>query len=405
MNPMTDELVTPEILNQVPLDGMGQMLVRNRDFGAGAEATEEYELAVPPAPLAEPLPSRAPSRSQRLSSDTLTAMSGARRSAVLLLALGVDTAVKVIPLLKDDEVEAVSVEIARMKNVPGEQVEAVLAEYRDLALAREYVTQGGPVLARQMLSSALGDDRAEEVLMKVEAAMEVSAFHLLHTVEPGRLVDLLQGEHPQTAALILSQLNPRKAGEIVGKLSPDVQGEIIFRVATMSPPAPEVLREVEDVIRQQIGAVLGAETSSGGGMGKVAEILVCAGRAAERTVMDALRERAPELAAAVKGMMFVFDDLVHLDGRDLQKLLAGVDSRDLALALKAAPEELADKVFKNVSERAAQGLREEAEMLGAVRVSEVDEAQARILEVAQDLEGRGEITLVRGGAPGSATLI
>ncbi|HLA63014.1 MAG TPA: flagellar motor switch protein FliG [Rhodothermales bacterium] len=370
-------------MSQVPIDGT-VWIARNRDGDGPPPALEA------PAPLASLRPPRP-------SGEVLASMSGAHRAAVLLLALGLDTAVKVIPLMKDEEVEAVSVEIARMKNVPGEEVEAVLAEYRDLALARAYVTQGGPTLARQMLSAALGDDRAEEVLMKVEAAMEVSAFHLLHTVDSGRLVDLLQGEHPQTAALILTQLNPRKAGELIGKLTPDVQGEVAYRIATMTPPAPEVLREVEEVIRQQIGAVLGATATGGGGIAKVAEILVSAGRTAERAVMEALKLRAPELAATVKGLMFVFDDLVFLDGRDLQKVLASVDARDLALALKAAPEDLQKKVFQNVSERAGQSIRDETALLGSVRVSEVDEAQGRVLEAAQELEGRGEIVLARTG--------
>ena len=227
--------------------------------------------------------------------------------------------------------------------------------------------------------------------------MEVSGFHLLQTVETPRLVEFLEGEHPQTTALILTQLNPRKAGELVGKLPPEIQGEVAFRIATMAAPAPEVLRDVEEIIRQQIGAVLGADPGPRGGVGKVAEILGAAGRSAERAVMEALKARAPELAAAVKGLMFVFDDLIHLDGRDLQRILMEVEARDLALALKAAPDALRDKVFENVSDRVAQGVREEIELMGNVRVAEIDDAQSRVLQAAQELEARAEIALVRPG--------
>lgn len=368
-----EALSTPAALAHA--DGIGAAWVaRGRTADAPAASTERPPTAV------------------------LGEMTGVRRAAVLLISLGLEAAAKVLPLLKDDEMEAVSVEITRLKNVPGEQVEAVLTEYRDLSLAREYVGQGGPVFAQQMLRAALGGDRADEVLMKVEAAIEVSAFHLLHTVESGRLVEFLHGEHPQTTALILTQLNPRKAAELVGKLGPEVQAEVVYRIATMAPPSPEVLREVEEVVRQQIGAVFGTATTAGGGAGRVAEILNSAARSTERAVMEALRFRAPDLAASVKALMFVFDDLVHLDARDLQKLLMEVEQQDLVLALKASSEEFRQRVFQNVSERVAQVVQEELELLGHVRVSEVDEAQARVLTVASDLEERGEITLVRGHA-------
>ncbi len=327
--------------------------------------------------------------------DVLARMTGSQRAAVLLIALGVEAASKVLPLLSEEDVERVSVEIARTKNVPGEQVEAVLSEYNDLALARSYVSQGGAAFARRMLESALGPDRAEEMMMKVEAAMEVSAFHMLQTVDLGPLLDFLQNEHPQTVALILTQLHPRKASDLIEHLAPEVQREVIYRVAIMAAPSPEVLREVEAVIRHSLGSGLGSDTGSRGGAEKVAEILTASSRSTERALMEALREYSPEIATTVKSLMFVFDDLVLLDPRDLQKILMQVEQRDLALALKAAPEALQTKIFENVSDRVAQIVREEIEMLGSVAVVDVDEAQARILEAAAELEARGEVTLSR----------
>ncbi|MFN3596091.1 MAG: flagellar motor switch protein FliG [Rubricoccaceae bacterium] len=329
--------------------------------------------------------------------EVLARMSGVRRSAVLLIALGLETASKVLPLLSDADVEAVSVEIARTRNVPSEQVEAVLCEYHDLSIARGYVGQGGADFARKMLTEALGEDRAEEIMMKVEAAIEVSAFHLLHTVAAEPLVAFLEGEHPQTSALILTQLNPRKAAELIARLPPEMQAEVVYRIATMGTPAPEAVRAVEEVIRAYIGGSTAAEGHARGGVAKVAEILSAVTRSTERALMDALRERSQELAGAVKNLMFVFDDLVRVDARDLQRILMAVDQRDLALALRGAPEALSEKVFANVSERVASALREEIELLENVSVAEVDEAQARVLAAALELEAGGEVALSRKG--------
>lgn len=322
-------------------------------------------------------------------------MTGAQRAAVLLIAMGTQTASKVLKYLRDDEVEKISIEIARTRNISGDVVEAVLLDYRDSTMARDYIARGGLQFAREALEAALGPRRAEEILMRVEAAMQVSAFHLLQTVETAQLVNFIQNEHPQTAALILAHLNARKAADIIANLPEESRTEIIYRLATMGKTSPELLRDIEDVIRQHISAVFGAELSVSGGVEKVAEILNSSSRTVERAVLEALRERDPELATSVKALMFTFDDLVHISDRDMQRLLTEVDQKDIALALKAASSELKEKILRNVSERAAQMIQEELELMGPVRVRDVDEAQRRILETAQRLEEQEEITLSR----------
>ncbi|MDX1531733.1 MAG: flagellar motor switch protein FliG [Rhodothermales bacterium] len=342
-----------------------------------------------PATAVKPsLAARAPESPERLT--------GAQRAAVLLIALGVEAASEVLPHLSDAEVEKISVQIARFKNVSSDLVEAVFVDYRDQALARDYVAQGGVSYARQVLEASLGGERAAEIMMKVEAAMEVSAFHLLQTVEIGQLTSFIEHEHPQTAALILSHLNPRKAADIVGRLPQERRTEVVYRLATMGQTSPELLRDIEAVIRQQIGSVFGSEVSHTGGVEKVAEILNGTSRTAERAIMEALRERDPELATAVKSLMFVFDDLLVLSGRDLQRVLMEVEQGDIVLALKGAPDALKAKILENVSERVAQTLEEELELLGPVRVRDVEDAQQRILEKAQELEEQEEITLAGG---------
>ncbi len=329
--------------------------------------------------------------------DDTSQMSGPQKAATLLIALGIETASDVLKLLDDEDVEAISIEIARFRNVESDLIEGVLAEYRDMAMARDYIAQGGVPYAREVLSTALGPHRADEIMMRVEAAMEVSAFHLLQTVETSQLTNFLQKEHPQTAALILAHLNPRKAADIVSGLDEGLRSEIMYRLATMGKTSPELLQDIEDVIRNQLGSVFGAELSATGGVEQVAEILNATSRSSERAIMDSIRERSDALAADIKSLMFVFDDLVSISGRDIQRLLMEVEQRDIALALKAVSENLKEKILGNVSERVAEGLKEEIELLGRVRVRDVDEAQRRILETAQRLEAEEEIVLARGG--------
>lgn len=327
--------------------------------------------------------------------DDADTLSGAQKSAVLLIALGVDAAGEVLRRLDDHEVEQISIEIARLRNVSGDVVESVLEEYHDMAIAQDYIAQGGMSYAREALVEALGPDRAEEVLMRVEASMEVSAFHLLQTVETDQLSSYLRKEHPQTAALILSHLNPVKSGEIINRFENDLQTEILYRLATMNKTSPDMLSDIEAVIRQQLGSVFGAELSSSGGAEKVADILNGVNRNTEKQILGAIDERDPELAENIKRLMFVFEDLATVHDRDLQRLLTEVDQRDLVLSLKASPDDLKDKILNNVSQRVADGIREELELMGPVRVGDVEDAQRNIIETAQRLEDNDEIVLTR----------
>jgi flagellar motor switch protein FliG len=323
------------------------------------------------------------------------AVTGVKKAAITLIALGTEAASLVLKNMRDDEVERITVEIAKSRNVSSDIVEKTLLEFRDMSMARDYIAQGGISFARQALEAALGPRRADEIMMRVEAAMEVSAFHLLQTVETAQLTNFLLNEHPQTAALILAHLNPRKAADIVAGFPQEIQNEILFRLATMGKTSPELLRDIEEVIRQQIGSVIGTELSASGGIETVAEILNNTSRTSEKSIMEAIRERNPELAANIKSLMFVFDDLIHVSDRELQRLLMEVDQKELAMALKATSEDLKTKLLKNVSERAAAMISEEIDLMGPVRVRDVEEAQRHIIEIAQSLEEQDEIVLSR----------
>ncbi|MEM1126009.1 MAG: flagellar motor switch protein FliG [Bacteroidota bacterium] len=323
-------------------------------------------------------------------------LNGAQKSAVLLIALGTEAASAILKHLDDSEVEQITIQIAQSRSVDSTIVEDVLMEFRDMGMAQDYIAQGGVGFARETLEQALGSRRAEEIMMRVEAAMQVSAFHLLQTVETSQLISFLQNEHPQTAALILSHLNPRKSADIIAALSDELQSEIIYRLATMGKTSPEMIRDIEDVIRQQIGSLFGTELSATGGVDAVAQILNNINRTAERTIIDAIRDRDADLATSIKNLMFTFEDLADLGDRDLQRILVEVEQRDLALSLKAASDRLSTKLLGNLSERAAEMLTEEIELMGPVRVSDVDDAQRRIVEVVQTLEEAEEITIGGG---------
>lgn len=312
------------------------------------------------------------------------ALTGTRKAAVLLIALGTEAAARILKCLRDEEVERLSIEIARFQNVSSELVEAVLTEYRRRSAAQSQTAQGGAAFAREALASALGPHRAEDVMMKVEVATDASA-HLLQHVETEQLVNFLGHEHPQTTALVLAHLNPRKAAAVLAGLASELQSEVVYRLATMGKTSPELLRDVEAVIREQIGSVFGSERTPSGGVEKVADILKNTRQADERSILDAIQSRDAGLALSIRNLMFVFEDLLHLTDRNLQRVLMEIEDRELVLSLKAASEELKEKLLANVSERAAQQIREELDLLGPVRVSEVNEAQRSILATAQGI--------------------
>ena len=318
------------------------------------------------------------------------------KAAVLLIAVGVSSAAQILKHLPDDEVEKLTINVAKMRDVASSIVQEIIEEFYQMMAAKDYVSQGGMDYAKQVLEKSYGLRRAEEILKRIEAATEVSAFYLLQTVDDSQMLSFLQDEHPQTAALILANLKPKQAAAILSQLPEEQQNEIAYRLATMEKTSPEMVREIEYVLREQIGSVFGSEVRSTGGAPTVAEILNSASRAAEKNILEHLKERDPELAMEVTNLMFLFEDIVTLSDASIQKIVKEVDSKLLAMAMKASSDELKEKIFNNMSERAGGMLRDELEFLGPVRVSEVEDAQSSILEVVRRLDEAGEVTIVRG---------
>jgi len=327
---------------------------------------------------------------------TTDKLSPTQKAAFILIAMGADCASDVMRNMSDSEVEQITVEIARSKNVTSDHLAHVIEEYYELLSANKYITEGGIEYAKQILESAWGATRAEDIIKRVEAATEISAFYLLQTVDDKQLLSFLQNEHPQTAALILANLKPKQSANILSELPEEDQKEITYRLATMEKTSPELIEDIEDVLREQVGTVFGGDLSKAGGVESAAQILNAASRSAEKNILSHLRERDPDLANEITSLMFLFDDIIGLDDTSVQRIVKEVDSKTIAMALKAASGDLKEKIFKNMSERAAEMLQDELQFLGPVRVKEVENAQKLILDVVRDLEEAGEISISHG---------
>ena len=324
-------------------------------------------------------------------------LKGREKSAVLLVSLGPDVASRVYKNLDESTIEMLTMEIAGLRKIPSNQREEVLREAQELLLAKEYMTQGGVDYAKQLLESALGPERAQDILRRITASLQVRPFDFIRQTDPQQILAFVQNEHPQTIALIVSYMEPKQAAQVMGGLPPKLQAEVAKRIATMERVTPDVLREVERVLERKVSTILSQDFTIAGGIDALVAIVNNADRATERNIMERLEEEDPELAEEVKKRLFVFEDILGMDDRALQRVLRDVDMKDVALALKGASEALREKFFKNMSKRAAEMLKEDMEYMGPVRVRDVEEAQQKIVNVIRALEDAGEIVIARGG--------
>ncbi len=325
-------------------------------------------------------------------------MSPLQKAAVALVAFGPEVSAHVLKGMPESDLEKITIEIANLRDVPAEIEEKVIDECYQIFMARQYISQGGIDFARKILESAVGSTKAREIMTRLESTIKSSGFSLLKDIDPKQLTSFLQNEHPQTISLILTQLTPQHAAAVLSELSPELQAEVSLRIATMEKIAPEILREIEQTLSGHFDASATGVMSASGGAKAIAEILNLIDTSAEKNILQSLEAEDPDLAAEVKNMMFVFDDLTLLDDRSVQRLLKEVETKDLAIALKAASDEVKNKIFANVSERVAVMIREEMEFMGPTRLSDVEAAQGRIVEAVRRLEEEGQILISgRGG--------
>lgn len=324
-------------------------------------------------------------------------LSGKQKAAILLVALGPDVSATVFKHLNDEEIEELTLEIANMRAVEKEVKDMVLEEFYELCQAHDYINQGGIEYAREVLEKAVGKERAISILERLTATLQVRPFDAIRRTDPAQLMNFIQGEHPQTIAMIMAYLQPEQAAKVLSYLSPDVQADVSNRIALMDRTSPDIVKEVETVLERKMSAIVSNEYATAGGIQSIVNILNFADRGTEKNILDRLEEKDPELAEEIRKRMFVFEDIILLSDRAVQVVLRQVDTHDVALALKTASEDVTEKIFRNMSKRAAQMLKEDMEYMGPVRLREVEDAQQRIVNVIRQLEDSGEIIIARGG--------
>ncbi|ADL07857.1 flagellar motor switch protein FliG [Thermosediminibacter oceani] len=324
-------------------------------------------------------------------------LTGRQKAAILIVALGPELASNIYRYLKEDEIEQLTMDIASLRKVGEEERRAVFEEFHHMLQANDYISQGGIEYAKEILEKALGTQKAFEIINKLTSSLQVRPFDFVRKADPAQLVNFIQNENSQTIALIMAYLQPEKAAMLLSSLPPEKQVEIAKRIATMERISPEVIMEIEKVLERQLSAVVMEDYTNVGGIQAIVNILNDVDRSTEKNIIEALEMENPDLAEEIKRRMFVFEDILTLDNRSIQRILREVDSHDLVLALKGASDEVKNKIFANMSKRQAEMIKEDMQYLGPVRLRDVEEAQQKIVNIIRKLEDAGEIIISRGG--------
>jgi flagellar motor switch protein FliG len=323
-------------------------------------------------------------------------LNGKQKAAILLISLGPDISAQVFKHLKEEEIEKLTLEIANQRKITQEQKDRVIAEFHQMCLAKEYISSGGIDYAREIIEKALGSEKAVMIINRLTSSLQIRPFDFARKTDPSQLLNFIQNEHPQTIALIMAYLQPEQSATIISALPPDRQVDVAKRIATMDRTSPDVIKDVERILERKLSSLVTQDFTAAGGVDSIVEVLNRVDRTTERTIIENLEVQNPELAEEIKKRMFVFEDIVLLDDRSLQLVLREIDSKDMALALKASSSEVGEKIYKNMSKRASEMLREEIQYMGPVRIRDVEESQQKVVNVIRRLEESGEIIVSRG---------
>ncbi|MEY8332904.1 flagellar motor switch protein FliG [Lachnospiraceae bacterium 47-T17] len=323
--------------------------------------------------------------------------SGVQKAAILLIALGPEKSANIFKHLKEDEIEELTLEIANTRSVSPQTKEEILEEFYQVCLAQQYIAEGGIGYAKELLDKALGEEQAQAVITKLTASLQVRPFEFVRKTDPSQVLNFIQDEHPQTIAMILSYLSSNQASMILGALAPEKQADVAKRIAMMDRTSPDVIKEVESVLERKLASLANQDYTIVGGVDAIVNILNTVDRGTEKHIMESLEIDEPELADEIRKKMFVFEDILLLDDRAIQRVLRDVDNNDLEVALKGANEEVKGVILKNLSKRLASMIEEDIEFMGPVRMKDVEEAQQKIVAVIRKLEDSAEIVISRGG--------
>ncbi len=324
-------------------------------------------------------------------------LSGKEKAAMLLISLGPEKSAEIFKYLKEEEIEQLTLEIANIRTVSPEEKEKVLEEFYHICAAQLYIAEGGIDYAREILDKALGTQRALEIINKLTVSLQARPFDFVRKADPSQLLNSIQNEHPQTIALILSYLKPQQAAAVLSALPQEKQTDVARRIATMDSTSPEVIKEIEKVLEKKLASFVTEEYTAAGGVASVVDILNSVDRGTEKYIMEKLEVEDVELAEEIKKRMFVFEDILTLDKRSIQRFLREIENDQLAVALKGAAEEVQEVIFANMSKRLVEIIKEDMEFLGPVRLKDVEEAQQKIVNIIRKLEDAGEIIISRGG--------
>lgn len=324
-------------------------------------------------------------------------LSGVQKAAILLISLGPERSANIFRHLKEDEIETLTLEIANTRSISTATKEQVLDEFYEICLAQQYIAEGGINYAKELLEKSFGAEKAREVIGKLTASLQVRPFEFVRKTDASQLLNFIQDEHPQTIALILSYLSSSQSSAIISSLTPDKQADVAKRIAMMDRTSPDVIKEVERVLERKLASLVNQDYTIVGGVDSIVEILNTVDRGTEKHIMETLEIEEPELADEIRKKMFVFEDILSLDDKSIQRVLREVDNNELAIALKGATDEVQNVIFTNLSKRLSTMIREDMEYMGPVRLKDVEEAQQRIVNVIRKLEDSSEIIISRGG--------
>lgn len=330
-------------------------------------------------------------------SETVREYSGREKAAMLLITLGPELSSRIFKHLKEDEIEQLTLEIANIRSVSPQDKERILEEFYQICLAQEYIAEGGIGYAKDILEKALGTDKAMEIINKLTVSLQVRPFDFVRKADPSQILNFIQSEHPQTIALILAYLKPQQAAVVLSSLPQEKQADVAKRIAVMDRTSPEIIKEVERVLEKKLSSLVVEDYTATGGLQAIVDILNSVDRGTEKYIMETLEIEDSDLAEDIRKRMFVFEDILQLDNRSIQRFLREVDNYQLAVALKGATEEVQNAIFSNMSKRLSEMIKEDIEFMGPLRLKDVEEAQQKIVNVIRKLEDAGEIIISRGG--------
>ncbi|ANU24587.1 flagellar motor switch protein FliG [Planococcus donghaensis] len=323
-------------------------------------------------------------------------LTGIQKVAILLVGLGPEVSIEIFKQLTEPEIDQLTMEISNVRKLRNSQTERVINEFYEMILAQDYMNEGGLVYARNILEQALGKDKAMDTISRLSNRLQVKPFNFARKADPTQILNILQHEQAQTIALVLSYLDAKQSSKILSELPSDKQAEVARRIALMESTSPDVIHQVEQILERKLTATGNQDYAATGGVEAIVRVLSNVDRGTEKSILSELEKDNPDLVSEIKKRMFVFEDIVNLESRSVQRIVREVSDADLTFALKVASEEVKEAIYRNMSSRRSEVIREEIDVMGPVKLKDVENAQTNIVGLIRNMEEKGEIDVSRG---------